>query len=169
MILRLKDLEDRLSYQIRKVQLSLRLRDLILNEVGVVVGKSKNIRQSIKTKETEDYVFGLVLLNDWSVRDFQTWEYVSLLPFNAKNFATTISPWIVALEALKPFEVELPKQDPTSLKCLQEEKLKSWNIPISVLIKQEPLMEVYWELLILSICVGLLINKLLIILFQVAN
>jgi fumarylacetoacetase len=106
-------------------------------EVGVVVGKSNNIGQPIKTKEAEDYVFGLVLLNDWSARDFQTWEYVPLGPFTAKNFATTISPWIVTLEALKPFEVELPKQDPTPLKYLQEEKLKSWNIPISVFIKPE--------------------------------
>jgi fumarylacetoacetase len=103
-------------------------------EVGVIVGKSNEMGNPVKTKDAEDYVFGLVLLNDWSARDFQTWEYVPLGPFTAKNFATTISPWIITLEALKPFEVELPKQDPIPLKYLQEEKNKSWDIPINVYI-----------------------------------
>jgi fumarylacetoacetase len=103
-------------------------------EVGVIVGKSNEMGKSVKTSQAEDHVFGLVLLNDWSARDFQTWEYVPLGPFTSKNFATTISPWIVTLEALKPFEVELPKQDPTPLKYLQEENLKSWDIPINVYI-----------------------------------
>jgi fumarylacetoacetase len=101
-------------------------------EVGVIIGKSNKMGESVKTKDAEDYVFGLVLLNDWSARDLQTWEYVPLGPFTAKNFATTISPWIVTLEALNGFEVQLPKQDPTPLKYLQEENLKSWDIPINV-------------------------------------
>lgn len=58
--------------------------------------------------QAEDRVFGFVLLNDWSARDIQVWEYVPLGPFGAKNFATTISPWIVTVEALEPFRVELP-------------------------------------------------------------
>ena len=101
-------------------------------EVGVVVGKSNEMGKPVKVKDAEDYIFGLVLLNDWSARDIQTWEYVPLGPFNAKNFATTISPWIVTLEALEPFKVELPKQDPEPLKYLQDENLVSWDIPISV-------------------------------------
>ena len=101
-------------------------------EVGVVIGKSNKLGTPIKTKEAEDYRFGLVLLNDWSARDLQTWEYVPLGPFTAKNFATTISPWIITFDALEEFEVELPKQDPTPLKYLQEEKLVSWDIPINV-------------------------------------
>ena len=86
----------------------------------------------VKTKEAEEYAFGLVLLNDWSARDLQTWEYVPLGPFTAKNFATTISPWIVTFDAIKEFQVELPKQDPEPLKYLYEEKLISWDIPINV-------------------------------------
>lgn len=89
----------------------------------------------VKIKEAEDYVFGLVLLNDWSARDVQGWEYVPLGPFNAKNFATTISPWIVTLEALEPFRVNLPQQDPTPFPYLKEENLRSWDIPISVSMK----------------------------------
>ncbi len=104
-------------------------------EVGVIVGKSNEMGSSVKVKDAEDYVFGLVLLNDWSARDVQTWEYVPLGPFNAKNFATTISPWIVTLEALEAFKVELPKQDPTPLKYLQDTGLYSWDIPIDVNLK----------------------------------
>jgi len=91
----------------------------------------------VKISEAEDYVFGVVLLNDWSARDVQTWEYVPLGPFNAKNFATTISPWIVTLEALEPFAVSLPAQDPKPLPYLKEDNLKSWDIPITVEIKSK--------------------------------
>jgi fumarylacetoacetase len=104
-------------------------------EVGVVIGKSNEMGSPVPIRETEDYIFGLVLLNDWSARDVQTWEYIPLGPFNAKNFASTISPWIVTLEALEPFKVELPKQDPTPLKYLYDENLYSWDIPINVSMK----------------------------------
>lgn len=104
-------------------------------EIGVVIGKSNKMGQPVKVKEAEEYIFGLVLLNDWSARDIQAWEYQPLGPFNAKNFATTISPWIVTLEALEPFKVELPKQDPTPLKYLHENINRSYNIPIDVQMK----------------------------------
>jgi fumarylacetoacetase len=106
-------------------------------EVGVIIGKSNEMGSPVPIRETEDYVFGLVLLNDWSARDVQTWEYIPLGPFNAKNFATTISPWIITLEALEPFRCELPKQDPEPLKYLSDPKLQSWDIPINVSIKSK--------------------------------
>ena len=62
----------------------------------------------IKMKDAADHIFGFTLLNDWSARDLQAWEYIPLGPFNAKNFATTISPWIITAEALEPFKIKLP-------------------------------------------------------------
>lgn len=106
-------------------------------EVGVIVGKSNEMGHPIKIQNAEDYIFGLVLLNDWSARDIQTWEYVPLGPFNAKNFATTISPWIITLEALEPFKISLPPQDPQPLNYLYDPNLYSWNIPINVSIRPQ--------------------------------
>jgi len=82
-------------------------------------GKTNKIGTPIKVNDAWNNVFGLVLLNDWSFRDFQTWEYVPLGPFTAKNGITSISPWIVTLEALNPKEVLLKEQDPVPLKYLQ--------------------------------------------------
>lgn len=104
-------------------------------EIGVVIGKSNDLGKPIKIKDAEDYIFGLVLLNDWSARDVQTWEYIPLGPFNSKNFMSTISPWIVTLEALNPFKVNLPVQEPIPLKYLQDPHLSSWDIPINVSLK----------------------------------
>jgi len=84
-------------------------------EVGLFVGKGNQLGQSIPIAEAEDHVFGLCLMNDWSARDIQSWEYQPLGPFLAKNFATTISPWIVPLEALAPYRVPAfarPGSDP---------------------------------------------------------
>lgn len=105
--------------------------------MGVVIGKSNKMGKPIKVNDAEDYVFGFVLLNDWSARDIQTWEYVPLGPFNSKNFATTISPWIITLDALEPFEVSLPKQNPKPLNYLIDENLKSWDIPITISMKNK--------------------------------
>jgi fumarylacetoacetase len=77
-------------------------------EIGAIIGKSNKMGQPVKTSEAPEHVFGFTLLNDWSARDIQMWEYVPLGPFNAKNFATTISPWIITSEALEPFKVKLP-------------------------------------------------------------
>lgn len=71
--------------------------------MGTIIGKTNELGHPVKLKDAEDHIFGYVILNDWSARDLQVWEYVPLGPFNAKNFATTISPWIITAEALQPF------------------------------------------------------------------
>lgn len=88
-------------------------------ETAFIIGKSTAIGTSVSTKDAEDYIFGMVLFNDWSARDIQRWEYVPLGPFLAKNFASTISPWIVTLDALEPFRVKAPEQPTPVLPYLQ--------------------------------------------------
>jgi fumarylacetoacetase len=77
-------------------------------EMGTIIGKSNHLGDPVKVNEAREHIFGYVLLNDWSARDLQVWEYVPLGPFNAKNFASTISPWVITPEALEPFKVALP-------------------------------------------------------------
>jgi len=77
-------------------------------EVGAYVGTPNKLGEPIKIDDAPNHLFGLCLLNDWSARDLQVWEYVPLGPFNAKNFASTISPWVVTMEALEPFKTPLP-------------------------------------------------------------
>ncbi|MCR9265185.1 MAG: fumarylacetoacetase [Flavobacteriaceae bacterium] len=101
-------------------------------EMGFVVGKNTNLGESVSTKEAEDYIFGLVLFNDWSARDIQKWEYVPLGPFLAKNFASSISPWIVTLDALDPFRVAGPEQEPKVLPYLEYEGEKNYDINLEV-------------------------------------
>lgn len=101
-------------------------------EMGFVIGRETELGQSVSTSEAEDYIFGLVLFNDWSARDIQQWEYVPLGPFLAKNFASGIAPWIVTLEALEPFRVAGPKQEPEVLPYLQYEGLKNYDIHLEV-------------------------------------
>ncbi len=88
-------------------------------ETAFIIGKSTELGTSVSTKDAEDHIFGMVLFNDWSARDIQRWEYVPLGPFLAKNFASTISPWIVTLDALEPFRVQAPKQEPAVLPYLE--------------------------------------------------
>lgn len=88
-------------------------------EMAFVIGKDSELGQSVSTAEAEDYIFGLVLFNDWSARDIQKWEYVPLGPFLGKSFASSISPWVVPLEALADFRVSGPKQNPEVLPYLQ--------------------------------------------------
>lgn len=106
-------------------------------EMGFITGKNTAIGESISTKEAEDYIFGMVLLNDWSARDIQKWEYVPLGPFLAKNFASHISPWIVTLEALEPFRVSGPDQEPKVLPYLEFEGVKNYDIKLEVGISPE--------------------------------
>src|SRR5476651_1481570 len=101
-------------------------------EMGVVVGQSSPIGQMLAEKQAEEMIFGFVLLNDWSARDIQQWEYVPLGPFNAKGFATTISPWIVTLDALEPFRVHGPAQDPTPLPYLQQVLPNNYDLQLDV-------------------------------------
>jgi fumarylacetoacetase len=88
-------------------------------EMGFFVGKENHLGEPIKIENAHEHIFGMVLLNDWSARDIQAWEYVPLGPFLAKNFATSISPWVVTMDALDSFRVPTPKQDPTPLSYLK--------------------------------------------------
>ncbi|MGW9685238.1 fumarylacetoacetase [Flagellimonas sp. 2504JD1-5] len=106
-------------------------------EMGFITGKSTNLGESISTNEAEDYIFGMVLLNDWSARDIQKWEYVPLGPFLAKNFASHISPWIVTLEALDQFRVSGPEQNPQVLPYLEFNGEKNYDIKLEVGITPE--------------------------------
>ena len=93
--------------------------------------------ENIPIHEAEEYIFGMVLLNDWSARDIQKWEYVPLGPFLAKNFASSISPWIVTMDALEPFRTKSPKQEPTPLPYLQQKGKHSFDINLEVAIQPE--------------------------------
>ena len=106
-------------------------------EMGFVCGKNTQMGESVSTSEAEDYIFGLVLFNDWSARDIQKWEYVPLGPFLAKNFASSISPWIVTLEALEPFRVSGPEQEPKVLPYLEYRGDKNYDINLEVGITPE--------------------------------
>ena len=111
-----------------------RLLDFEL-EMGFVTGQGKPLGHCISTAEAEDFIFGMVIFNDWSARDIQKWEYVPLGPFLAKNFASSISPWIVTLDALEPFRCEGEKQDPEVLDYLKFEGNKNIDIKLEVQIE----------------------------------
>jgi fumarylacetoacetase len=104
-------------------------------EMGFITFDGKPLGEQISTDEAEDYIFGLCLFNDWSARDIQQWEYVPLGPFLAKNFASSISPWIVTLDALIPFAVEGPKQNPPVLEYLKYQGKKSYDIHLEVYLQ----------------------------------
>ncbi len=106
-------------------------------EMAFITGQSTALGTSISTAKAEDYIFGLVLFNDWSARDIQKWEYVPLGPFLGKNFGSTISPWIVTLEALEPFRVDTPQQEPEVLPYLKFEGKKNYDIRLEVEIVPE--------------------------------
>ncbi|MEH6511594.1 fumarylacetoacetase [Maribacter arcticus] len=101
-------------------------------EIGFIVGKSTKLGERISTKNAAEHIFGLVLFNDWSARDIQKWEYVPLGPFLGKNFASSMSPWIVTLEALEPFKVQGPEQQPEVLSYLQYEGQLNYDIQLQV-------------------------------------
>ena len=106
-------------------------------EMAFVTGKQTNLGDSVRLKDADDYIFGMVIFNDLSARDIQKWEYVPLGPFLAKNFGSVISPWIVTLDALEPFRVEGPKQEPEVLPYLQFEGKRNFDIDLRVFIKPE--------------------------------
>ena len=102
-------------------------------ETAFVVGKGNNIGQPIAVDDASEHIFGMVLLNDWSARDIQKWEYVPLGPFNAKTFASEVSPWIVTMDALAPFKTSCPTQEPKPLAYLNEKDSdNSFDITLSV-------------------------------------
>lgn len=106
-------------------------------EMAFVTFDGKPLGQSISTSEAKDYIFGLMLFNDWSARDIQKWEYVPLGPFLAKNFASTVSPWVVTLDALEPYRTPGPMQDPEVLPYLKFEGNHNFDIKLQVGIKPE--------------------------------
>lgn len=106
-------------------------------ETGFIIGKETKMGESVSTDKADDHIFGMVLFNDWSARDIQTWEYIPLGPFLAKNFASTMSPWIVTLEALEPFRTKGYVQDPKVLPYLEYSGDKNLNINLQVYIKPE--------------------------------
>lgn len=116
-------------------------------EIGAVVGVGNRLGRSIPIEHADDHLFGLLLLNDWSARDIQSWEYQPLGPFLAKNFATTVSPWIVTLDALAPFRVPAaarPASDPEPLPYLDDpddRKQGGFDISLEVLIESAAMRE----------------------------
>lgn len=104
-------------------------------EMAAIVGPGNELGKPVDVNEAADHIFGVVLMNDWSARDIQAWEYVPLGPFLGKSFGTTISPWIVTLDALEPFACDAPKQEPPPLPYLAEKINKNYDIDLEVAIK----------------------------------
>ena len=106
-------------------------------EMAFVVGRTTKLGESVKAQDAENYIFGFLLFNDLSARDIQAWEYVPLGPFLSKNFGSVVSPWIVTLDALEPFRVKGPDQEPEVLPYLRTEGDRNFDINLEVLIKPE--------------------------------
>jgi fumarylacetoacetase len=106
-------------------------------ETAFVIGRATELGQAVSTGNADDHIFGMLLFNDWSARDIQTWEYVPLGPFLAKNFASTVSPWIVTLEALEPFRCAGYKQVPEVLPYLKYSGDKNIDIKLEAYLKPE--------------------------------
>ena len=104
-------------------------------EMGFITFNGKPLGEQITTMEADDFIFGMCLFNDWSARDIQKWEYVPLGPFLAKNFASSMSCWIVTLDALEPFRTKGPSQNPKVLPYLEYSENKHLDINLSVTIK----------------------------------
>lgn len=106
-------------------------------EIGFVIGKNSKLGSSITESEVNEYIFGLVLVNDWSARDIQAWEYVPLGPFLSKNFCTSISPWVVPMEALENFKCDNQVQEPEPLSYLKCNQRWNYDINLSVEISTD--------------------------------
>ena len=111
-------------------------------EIGVVVGQPSAMGDRLSEAQAEAMIFGFVLLNDWSARDIQQWEYVPLGPFQAKAFATSISPWVVTREALEPFRLHGPAQDPVPLPYLRQTLPNNYDLELDVGLRAAPMNEV---------------------------
>jgi len=107
-------------------------------ETAFITTDVNNLGETISIDEAKDYIFGMVLLNDWSARDIQKWEYAPLGPFLGKSFASTISPWIVTMDALEPFRCDGPKQDPIPLPYLQKKgSNNTFDIKLQAVLETE--------------------------------
>lgn len=119
-------------------------------EVGFVVGAPSPLGRRVSTGKFADHVFGVCLVNDWSARDIQAWEYVPLGPFLGKSFATSVSPWVVPLEALEAARVPTPAQDPAPLGYLREKEQWGLDLDLAVelngqLVARPPYRQMYWS------------------------
>lgn len=104
-------------------------------EMATVIGKANPIGQAIDVDKAEEYIFGFQLFNDWSARDIQKWEYVPLGPFLAKNFFSSVSPWVVPIDALAPFQVAGEEQTPAVLPYLQEKNRHFFDVKLEVMLQ----------------------------------
>jgi fumarylacetoacetase len=107
-------------------------------EMGVVVGQASKMGEMLTEQQAEEMIFGFVILNDWSARDIQQWEYVPLGPFQAKAFATSISPWVVTREALEPFRLHGPEQKPEPLAYLRQSQPNNFDMELDVSLRAAP-------------------------------
>lgn len=110
-------------------------------EMGFFIGPGNELGQPISIEQAEQHIFGMVLVNDWSARDIQAWEYQPLGPFLAKNFATSISPWVVPLAALEPFKQPLPAQNPEPLPYLRRAEDWTYDIQLEVSLQGAQMKE----------------------------
>ena len=110
-------------------------------EMAFITSDGKPLGERISVAEAEEYIFGMVVFNDWSARDIQKWEYVPLGPFLGKNFGSSISPWVVTLDALEPFRVYGPEQEPKPLDYLQSNGPRSYDINLEVYIQPQGSVE----------------------------
>jgi len=110
-------------------------------EMGVVVGQASPMGEMLTEAQAESMIFGFVMLNDWSARDIQQWEYVPLGPFQAKAFATSISPWVVTREALEPFRLRGPVQDPVPLPYLRQARPNNFDLELDVSLRANGMNE----------------------------
>jgi fumarylacetoacetase len=127
-----------------------RLLDFEL-EMGFFIGPGSELGQPIPVHSASDHIFGMVLVNDWSARDIQKWEYQPLGPFTAKNFATSISPWVVPLDALDPFRCRGPEQTPLPLPYLQIKGDLAYDIKLEVYLQNSRISSsnfkyMYWNI-----------------------
>ena len=121
-------------------------------EMGFFIGTGSKLGHPISVNSASDHIFGMVLVNDWSARDIQKWEYQPLGPFNAKNFATSISPWVVPLEALDPFRCQGPEQSPRPQPYLQSRGDQAFDIKLEVYLQNSRISRsnfkhMYWNIL----------------------
>lgn len=114
-----------------------RLLDFELEMAVFVGGAPTQLGERITAEQASNHIFGFCLMNDWSARDIQKWEYVPLGPFTAKNFGTTLSPWVIPIAALEPFTVDNYPQDPTPFSYLRHKKPFNFDIALEVSIKRE--------------------------------
>ena len=104
-------------------------------EMATIMGKGNAIGDNISVDDAENFIFGFQLFNDWSARDIQKWEYVPLGPFLAKNFFSSVSPWVVTIEALEPFRISIEPQSPEVLPYLKEKHRRGFDIELNVYLE----------------------------------